>query len=94
MEVIKKCSHRSTLIVILAGLLMLVLAAAMVQAQPSRTAEMHYSRGNALYELGESDRAIDEFDKAIEINPRLASAWGARRKRSTTSISVSRSIRC
>ncbi len=34
----------------------------------------HYNRGNALSQLGELDKAIAEYDKALELNPDLEDA--------------------
>src|SRR5215510_7245666 len=53
----------------------LALATCVAQAQSPRAAEDHHKRGLALGKQGELDRAIAEFDKAIELNPRLADAW-------------------
>ena len=38
----------------------------------------HWNRGNAYFFAGEYDRAISEFNKAIEINPTYVEAYGNR----------------
>src|SRR5215510_11792957 len=53
----------------------LALETCAAQAQSPRAAEDHLKRGLILGRRGEFDRAIAEFDKAIEINPQLADAW-------------------
>ena len=35
----------------------------------------HNKRGDALYNLGEWKKAIEEYSKAIELNPKLAVAY-------------------
>ena len=35
----------------------------------------YYDRGLAWYEKGKHDRAISDYDKAIELNPRYAKAY-------------------
>ena len=43
----------------------------------SRTA-IHYFKGVAYFKKGQNDKAIAEYNKAIEINPRLAEAYANR----------------
>ena len=38
-------------------------------------AEDYFNRGLAYYKKGEHDRAISDYDRAIEINPRYAGAY-------------------
>jgi len=40
--------------------------------------EAYYNRGTAYAELGEYDRAIEDYNKAIELNPDLAEAYNNR----------------
>ena len=64
-------SHRIIMTVVAPAALALAFAAFAAQAQSPRVAEERYKRGLALAQRGELDRAIAEFDKAIELNPRL-----------------------
>jgi tetratricopeptide (TPR) repeat protein len=68
-------SHRNLLTITQAVFLTLSLSAALIQAQSRPTAEEYYKRGTALAQQGDFDRAIIEFDRAIEIKPRLAQVW-------------------
>ena len=68
-------SPRIIMTVVAPAALALVFTACAAQAQSPRAAEDHHKRGLALGRRGEIDRAIAEFDKAIELNPRLADAW-------------------
>ena len=43
-----------------------------------RTAESHFQQGNKLVEQGRYDDAIEEYTKAIELNPSLAIAYNNR----------------
>ena len=49
--------------------LALAIAASAAHAQSPRAAEDHHKRGLVLGRRGEFDRAIAEFDKAIELSP-------------------------
>lgn len=40
-----------------------------------KKAEDYYNRGDAHFKKGETDRAILDFTKAIEMNPRFANAY-------------------
>ena len=68
-------SHRIIMTVFAPAALALAFAACAAEAQSPRAAEDHHKRGLALVQQGELDRAIAEFDKALELNPRLADAW-------------------
>jgi tetratricopeptide (TPR) repeat protein len=58
--------------------------AATAQAQPviersgSELAEFFYNRGNVYYGKGQPDRAIQDYDQAIRLNPNFAEAFRAR----------------
>ena len=71
-------SHRIIMTVGASSALALAFAACAAQAQSPPAAEDHHKRGLALWQRGELDRAIAEFDKAIELNPRLADTYGNR----------------
>jgi len=47
----------------------------MAAEAPSMDAEAYYNRGVSYGKKGEYDRAIADFTKALEINPRLAQAY-------------------
>src|SRR5262245_45229481 len=69
-------SHRIIMPVLaLASFMLAALTACAAHAQSPRIAEDHNKRGIALKQRGELERAIAEFDQAIELNPRLADAW-------------------
>ena len=38
----------------------------------------YYGRGSALYEMGRTDKALEDYDKAIELDPSYAKAYAAR----------------
>lgn len=46
--------------------------------EPSMDAEAYYNRGIAYDNKGEYDRAIADYNKALEINPRHAGAYNNR----------------
>lgn len=48
------------------------------QVEEPRDAEAYYNRGNAYDDKGEYDRAIADYNKAIEINPRDDKAYNNR----------------
>jgi len=54
----------SALIILLLG------AASLSQAQPSRFAAAYYNRGNERFKKGDLDGAIADYDAAIKSNPR------------------------
>src|SRR5215510_11411259 len=68
-------SHRNINTAIAHAALALAILAYAVQAQTRRAATESYNRGVALAQRGEFDRAIAEFDQAIELDPHLADAW-------------------
>src|SRR5262249_21554292 len=68
-------SHRIIMTVFAPAALALAFAACAAEAQSPRAAEDHHKRGLALVQQGELDRAIAEFDKALELNAPLADAW-------------------
>jgi len=41
----------------------------------SNSAQAYYNRGNTWYEKGDYDRAISDYNKAIELNPTYADAY-------------------
>ena len=53
----------------------ILLLALMTSAQCQQTAEDWYNKGIAYDEEGESDKAIDALDKAIELDPEYVDAW-------------------
>jgi tetratricopeptide (TPR) repeat protein len=68
-------SRQIIMTVVAAAALALAFAACAAQAQSPLAAQDHHKRGLALGQSGELDLAIAEFDKAIELSPRLADAW-------------------
>lgn len=44
----------------------------------SRDASAYFNRGSALYANGETDRALADYDKAIELDPNYAAAYDKR----------------
>src|SRR5258705_3595845 len=65
--------HCLLLIVIL-----LLTAASLSQAQPSRFAAVYYNRGNERFKKGDLDGAIADYDAAITSYPRWALAYNMR----------------
>ena len=57
--------------------ILIVAGCAEVQRQ-SLDAEAYYDHGNAWMSKGDYDRAISDFNKALEIEPRLAQAYSNR----------------
>src|SRR5262245_15361277 len=68
-------SHRIIMTVVAPAALALAFTACAAQAQSPQAAVENHKRGLALGQSGELDRAIAEFDKAIELSPRMADAW-------------------
>jgi tetratricopeptide (TPR) repeat protein len=67
------------LIVVLLTLVLLVSGILTGCAGPSEdTAELHFEQGNKLVNQGHYDEAIDEYTKAIELNPNLIKAYNNR----------------
>src|SRR6266542_6926116 len=63
----------------LSALIILLLAAASLsQAQPSRFAAAYYNRGNERLKKGDLDGAIADYDAAITSYPRWALAYNMR----------------
>jgi tetratricopeptide (TPR) repeat protein len=59
------------------AVLLVFLAASLVQAQTSRSASAisYYNRGNTWYAKGELDRAIADYDLAIVFDPHNAKTY-------------------
>src|SRR4029434_5141677 len=68
-------SRQFIMTVVATAALALAFAACAAQAQSPLVDQDHHKRGLALGHSGELDLAIAEFDKAIELSPRLADAW-------------------
>ena len=68
------CRYRIIVTVAGPAALTLALAAAAAQAQSPHAAEDHHKRGLALGQRGELDRAMADFDRAIELDPRIVEA--------------------
>jgi len=49
-----------------------------IQQPKLDSAEAYKKRGNAYYEKGQYDKAISDYSKAIELNPRYANAYNNR----------------
>ncbi|MBI5237593.1 MAG: tetratricopeptide repeat protein [Deltaproteobacteria bacterium] len=43
-----------------------------------KDADAYINRGNAYYKKGQHDRAIEDFNKAIALNPKLAEVYSNR----------------
>jgi tetratricopeptide (TPR) repeat protein len=61
-----------------AVVLSLTLAASAAQAQDPRSTKDYYERAVERFEKGDLDRAIVDFNYAIELNPRFAKAYNGR----------------
>jgi tetratricopeptide (TPR) repeat protein len=59
-------------------LLLLTLAASAAQAKEPRSADDYYQRAVERFEKGDLDRAIVDFNYAIELNPQFAKAYNGR----------------
>jgi tetratricopeptide (TPR) repeat protein len=57
-------------------------------------AQASYKKGIELYGLGRCDEAIVRFDKALKLNPRLASAWAGKGLARTARREYQEAIRC
>lgn len=55
-----------------------LLLIAMLVASGCESASDHNKRGNALYDKGEYDRAIEEYTRAIRLDPNFAIAYNSR----------------
>ncbi len=55
-----------------------LLAAPAIEIAEATTAEDFFSEGNQFYEQGHYEKAIESYDKAIEIKPDYFQAWGNR----------------
>ena len=60
------------------SLLLNLLASTQGLPQSTVTADGHFLRGNAFYEVGDFASAINEFSEAIRINPNFAFAYNNR----------------
>ncbi len=61
-----------------AVLLSLAVAATAAQAKEPRSAKDYYQRAAERFEKGDLDRAIVDFNSAIELNPQFAKAYNGR----------------
>src|SRR6266516_310840 len=52
------------------------LATVLGGVQKPRDAEYHNGRGLAYLEAGQPERAVEEFDRAVRLQPGLAAAYG------------------
>jgi tetratricopeptide (TPR) repeat protein len=62
----------------IALILLFSYASAQQNQTESRNAEFYINRGVTSYEKGQLDRAISDYNKALEINPRFAEAYSDR----------------
>src|SRR5262245_28839780 len=60
------------------AILLLALLAPVLQAQTLDSAKDYFQRGNERRERGQLKQAIADYDRAIELDPRMASAFRGR----------------
>lgn len=60
---------------LLISLLIALTFAAPVTAEPANDAKLQYNEGVNLYKLGEYDRSMEAFKKAIELDPNYIDAY-------------------
>ena len=59
-------------------LILTILAGCATTQEIKEDAEAYYNRGNAYEKKGQYDKAISDYSKAIEINPKYAKAYNNR----------------